>query len=143
MPGADCARFFMRRSPQQPSSETRLCVARDTLYGWDARRSSWIAQRPVGPRMTLGLPRTNGDTVRYMTGDTSYETISDVRLQVVATTVLTVDSLGQPRRRLRERYALSLATATGGIFETPDPVTGAWRVEQAFELTRLTTPHYR
>jgi hypothetical protein len=86
--------------------------------------------------MTLVLPRANGDTVRYTTEDNSYETISGMRLQVITTTVLTVDSLGQPKRRLRERYAVSLATATGGVFEVPDPNAG-WRAEQTFELTRM------
>jgi hypothetical protein len=143
MVDADCARFFIRRSPEQPSSETRLCVGRDTLFGWDARRSTWIAQRPVGARMTLVLPRASGDTVRYTTEGMSYETISGVRVQVVATTVLTVDSLGRSRRRLRERYALSLATATGGVFETADTATGTWRTEQSFELRRLSPPPNR
>jgi len=82
-----------------------------------------------------------GDTVHYATGDVAEETVSDRRLAVVHTTVTTVDSVGRPRRRLRERYAPSLATATGGRFEVPDAAApGGWRVEQEFELRAIRGP---
>ncbi len=140
MPGADCARFTIRRGEQAPN-ESRYCVLRDTMFAWDARRSAWTPQRPVGPRMTLVQPRANGDTVRYSTDTLTSETISGTRIAVLPTTVLTVDSLGRAKRRLRERYALSLATATGGKFEVPDAANPrAWRAEQSFELRRLVRP---
>jgi len=138
MPGADCARFTIRRGEQAPN-ESRYCVLRDTMFVWDARRSAWTAQRPVGPRMTMVHARVGGDTVRYTTDTLTFETISGVRVPVLPTTVLTLDSLGKPRRRLRERYALSLATATGGVFEAADG-NGGWRPEQIFELQRLVRP---
>jgi hypothetical protein len=137
IPGADCARFTIRRGEQAPN-ESRLCVRRDTLFSWDARRSEWTPQRPVGPRMTMLHARPNGDTVRYVTDTLGHETISAMRVAVLPTTVLTVDSLGRAKRRLRERYAISLATATGGTFEVPDSSSpGAWRAEQIFELRRI------
>jgi hypothetical protein len=60
------------------------------------------------------------------------------RLPVIATIVTTIDAQGRPKRRLRERYAITLATATGGTFEVPDPAapTG-WRAEQSFELRTI------
>ncbi|MGQ0639598.1 MAG: hypothetical protein ACT4P6_02340 [Gemmatimonadaceae bacterium] len=138
MPGADCARFRIRRNADQVPNESRLCVLRDTLFGWDTRRNTWTPQRPVGPHMTFIQARANGDTVRYTTETRTSETVSGIQLVVLPTTVLTVDSLGRPKRRLRERYALSIATAVGGVFEVPDPDTpGAWRPEQRFELARL------
>lgn len=139
MPGGQCARFTIRRGSGAQPNETRVCVARDTLFGWDARRGAWSPQRPVGPHMTFVQPRANGDTVRYSTDTAAVETISGQQVVVLPTVVLTVDSLGKPKRRLRERYALSLATATGGVFEVPDG-TGAWRPEQTFELRQLLRP---
>jgi hypothetical protein len=138
MPGAECVSVTLRRGADQPPNETRACIARDTLFGWDARRSVWSAQRPVGQRMSLVQPRANGDTVRYTTESLTEETISGVRVPVLPTVVLTVDSLGRPKRRLRERYAVSLVSATGGTFEVPDASgPGGWRAEQVFELRRI------
>jgi hypothetical protein len=138
MPGGDCARFTIRRGEQAPN-ESRYCVLRDTMFAWDARRSVWTPQRPVGARMTMLQPRANGDTVRFTTDTLTYETISGMRVAVLPTTVLTVDSLGRAKQRLRERYAVSLATATGGVFEAADG-NGGWRPEQLFELRRLVRP---
>ncbi len=138
---SDCAAVFLRRQPQQPAEENRLCLAHDTLYGWSAKRASWDPQRPVGPGMRLTIVRSNGDTVRYETGAAGEETISGMAIPVVSTTVTTLDSLGRPRRRLRERYAITLATATGGSFESPDSTRPAeWRTQQAFELRKIVVP---
>lgn len=139
MPAGDCARFRLRRTADQSPNESRLCIVRDTLFGWDARRSSWGPQRPVGPRMTFVQSRASGDTARYTTDGITFETISGVRVPVLATIVLTVDSLGRPKRRLRERYAVTLATATGGVFEVADSMApSGWRDEQTFELRAIT-----
>ncbi|MGH7561503.1 MAG: hypothetical protein ACRENB_10830 [Gemmatimonadales bacterium] len=84
------------------------------------------------------FPQSSGDTVHFSTGAVSEETISGRRIVVVATTVLTVDSLGRPKRRLRERYSPGLLTATGGVFEVPDATAaGGWREERAFELREV------
>jgi hypothetical protein len=139
LPLADCARIYLRRRPDQlRADESRVCVTRDTLFMWDARSGDWLPRRPVGAGMTMRFPQASGDTVRYSTGALTEEVISGRRLAVVPTTVLTVDSLGRPRRRLRERYSPSLVTATGGVFERPDSAaTNGWRVEQAFELRAI------
>ena len=135
----NCVRTYIRRRVDQSQpDESRLCVSRDTLFGWDARRAAWLPQRPVGPGMVLVLSRSNGDTVRYATDSTTHESVSGRRIAVLGTTVTTVDSLGRPKRRLRERYALSLTTATGGRFEVPDPAApGGWRTDQEFELREI------
>jgi hypothetical protein len=135
---ADCARVRLRRQPGRAPTEDRLCVENGTLYSWDATQSAWLPQRPVGPRMNLVLDRPNGETVRYETSEAAEEIVGPLRLRVIATTVTTMDATGKARRRLRERYAVGLATATGGIFEVPDPgaATG-WRTEQAFELREI------
>ena len=138
---ADCSRLRIRRQPAETAQESRLCVENGMLLAWDSDRDSWLPQRPVGSGMALTLTRPNGDVVRYQTGAASEEVIGSFRLQVVETTATTTDSAGRPLRRLRERYALTLATATGGRFEVPDPdVPGAWRTQQVFELREIRIP---
>ena len=62
-------------------------------------------------------------------------------LHVVPTTVTTRDTTGRVLRRLRERFAVSLGTAVGGVFEVPDSSqAGGWRVEREFELVRIVRP---
>lgn len=141
LPDASCARVYLRRRPDQPAEESRVCVRGDTLLAWNARRATWLPQRPIGPGMTMTFPQANGDTVRYSTEDIGVEEIAGRRIGVVRTVVLTVDSIGRPKRRLRERYAVGLTTATGGIFEVPDSAAaGGWRTQQAFELRELRRP---
>lgn len=137
--GADCARLGIRRQPARTDAdESRLCVEGLTLYAWDETTRGWVPQRPVGPDMQLTLPRPNGDQVRYETGAVGEETIGARRIEVVATTVTTLDASGRPKRRLRERYAVGLATATGGVFEVPDAsAPDGWRAEQTFELRTI------
>ncbi|MGH2609056.1 MAG: hypothetical protein ACRDHF_08190, partial [Tepidiformaceae bacterium] len=126
---------------QAEPDESRLCVERDTLFAWNARRGAWLPQRPVGPRMAITTVSAAGDTVHFATEDVAEETVAGRRLVVVHTTVTTVDSLGRAKRRLRERYAPTLATATGGRFEVPDPAAPqGWRVEQEFELRAIRGP---
>ena len=47
----------------------------------DSAKSDWVAQRPVGPGMTLTISRPNGDTVQYETGAASEETIGTLRIR--------------------------------------------------------------
>ena len=136
---ADCARLRIRRQPTQTQVEdSRLCVENRMLHGWDTARNAWLPQRPVGPGMELTLTRPNGDVVRYATGAETQEVIGAFQLRVLETTVTTTDSTGQPLRRLRERYAVTLATATGGRFEVPDQsAPTGWRTQQVFELKEI------
>ena len=133
-----CARVLLRRRTGQPADDSRVCVRSDTLFGWDARRETWVPQRPVGPNMEFMNRRANGDTVRYATTVYTDELVSGIPLRVLPTTVVTVDSLGRPKRRLEERYALALVTATIGRFEVPDSSAPAgWRTERAFALRSI------
>ena len=136
---ADCARVRIRRRPDEVEpDEIRLCVEDRLLSVWDAGRSAWLPQRPIGPGMELTIPRAGGGSVRYVTGNIGVDVIGARRLPVVDTTVTTMDAAGKPVRRLRERYALSLTTATGGRFEVPDPdLPGQWRTQQIFELREI------
>jgi hypothetical protein len=139
---ADCARVRIRRQPDRVEApEERLCIERGMLHAWDANRAAWQPQRPVGARMELKLPRPNGDTLHYTTSSIGEEVVSGLRVPVVNTTMTTIDPAGQPKRRLVERYCVTLTTATGGRFEAPDAnAPGGWRTEQQFELREIRVP---
>lgn len=131
---AECTSLFLRRRPEQTSpDESRLCLRSDTLFAWDTSAQSWRAQRPVGARMQISLIRANGDTVHFRTSALGVHRVGPFEFQVIETEVLTVDPKGVPKRRLLERYAVSLATATRGEFQVPDSA-GGWRTQQTFEL---------
>jgi hypothetical protein len=135
--GADCASVQISRRPSDPRPDrSKLCLVGDTLFRWS--HNAWEVFRPVGPDMNLTLLKSNGDTVRYETGALGEDMISGTAVPVVSTTVTTVDGRGNPRLRVRERYAVTLATATSGTFESPDPSEpGRWTARHRFELKAL------
>jgi hypothetical protein len=137
-PNADCASLTIRRSPSDRSPErSRLCVSGDTLYRLQPGKD-WAPSRPVGPDMTLTIVKPNGDSVLYETGAMGEDLVSGNAIQVVSTTITTVDARGRPRFRVRERYAVSLATATGGLIENPDPgAAGQWVTKHNYSLKEL------
>ena len=137
-----CARIFLRMRRDQPSPTARInCRGGDTLFAWSATTNTWRADRPLGAGMTLRVPQPSGATLDYTTGQLGDTTISGHRIGFVHTTIVTNDPQGRPVRRLTERYAVSLATALGGVFETPDSTTdGAWKESQRFRLVRISIP---
>jgi hypothetical protein len=144
-PGSACTIIHQRRRPgQTQADESRLCLANDTLFSWNAEGNEWRPQRPVGPGMVMEFLRASGSKVRYEVGGTGQERVPGLRadrVPVVFTTVTTTDSLGRPVRRLRELYAIGLATATAGEFEVPDSTAAdGWRVEQRFKLREIRLP---
>ena len=138
-PGATCAALYMAARPDQPAqAAAHYCARGDTLFLRDIATGAWVAQRPIGPRMTIDFTRPNGNRVRYSTDTTSRATIGDRSFVVIHTVVLTMDSTGRPLRRLTERYAPALVTAVGGRFETADSsASGGWRETQVFELRAI------
>ena len=134
-----CARIVLRTRPEQPAPEVRLvCRGGDTLFAWNAASRELRVQRPVGARMSIALPQANGGTVRYETGDAGESVVSGRPFRFVHTTVTTHDASGRVVRRLRERYAIALATALDGVFEVPDSAAASgWREAQRFVLARV------
>ena len=115
----------------------------------DARSGMARPARPLGARASLEVAQPNGGRVRYETGDVAEErinvevsgTVMPNDIPVLPTTVTTFDSTGKVVRRLRERFSIGLATATGGAFEVPDSTqTGGWRVVRRFELVAIRLP---
>ena len=134
-----CARIYLRMRPDQTAATPRVaCRGGDTLFAWSAATSAWRVERPLGAGMTLRVPQQSGATLDYTTAQVGDTTISGHRIGYVHTTIITYDPQGRLVRRLRERYAIALATALGGVFEAPDSSTaGAWRESQRFDLLRL------
>ncbi len=123
-----------------PAADVRwLCRSGDTLFSWSASRSNhWAPQRPVGGGVTLVLPRPNGGHATYAVAAVECDVVGDVRIATVVTTIVQSDSTGRALRRLRERYAPGLATATGGTFEIAEGQ--GWKVDRDFKLVALRYP---
>lgn len=116
----------------------RGCVERDTLYAWSESAGGLVASRPVGAGMSMRVAGANGATLLYETSAADLFRVSGMDVPVLATTVTTTNASGTVVRRLRERYALSLATAVDGTFEVPsDTARGGWTTERAFSLVRI------
>ena len=138
--GARCSIVMVKTNPSQPTERRFTCVSNDSLLVLDPGSLNLRLLRPVGSSMKAEV-RGRATVATYETAAAHADTISGVVLHVVPTTVTTRDTTGRVLRRLRERFAVSLGTAVGGIFEGPDPsqATG-WRVEREFELVRIVRP---
>jgi hypothetical protein len=138
-----CVRLRLRTSAGQATSDTRAhCADSATMFTWDERRGELRPARPLRPGATLELPQRDGGSVRFETGPgTTVEQIGALAVEVLPTTVTTRDSAGHVLRRLRERFALGLATATGGVFELPDAAgPNGWRTVRQFALVAIRSP---
>ena len=138
--GARCSIVMVKTNPSQPTERRFTCVSNDSLLVFDPGSLNLRLLRPVGSSMKAEV-RGRATVATYETAAAHADTISGVVLHVLPTTVTTRDTTGRVLRRLRERFAVSLGTAVGGIFEVPDPsqATG-WRVEREFELVRIVRP---
>lgn len=126
--------------PTRDADERITCVAADTVFRWSQASRRWNVARLVAPHDTLDLPLVSG-VARYITHGAAIDTVAGIPVPVVHTTVLTVDTLGSVIRRLTERYAPGLGTATWGRFEVPDTeVPGRWQVVQEFRLASIRRP---
>lgn len=138
--GARCSIVSMRTRPGQPTERRFTCLSNDSLLAFDPSSLNLRLLRPVGSSMTAEV-RGRATVTTYETAIPHADTISGVVLRVVPTTVTTRDTTGKVLRRLRERFAVGLGTAIGGVFEVPDPSrAGGWRVEREFELVRIVRP---
>jgi hypothetical protein len=146
-----CVRIHLRTNPSQTVPETRAhCSDSATMYQWDERTGTPRPARPLRSGMTLEVRQANGLLARFETGTMDVERVpvrlgttatSMTPLEVLPTIVTTIDSAGRAVRRLRERFATGLATATGGVFEVPDSTQpGGWRVARRFELVAIRLP---
>lgn len=113
----------------------RTCVRGDTLFTWRDSTAMLVATRPLQSGMTMTLATANNGSAVYETAGADTVSVSGVPFHVVKTTVTTRDANGKVVRRLRERYALALGTATDGVFETMQP-DGTWLVTQQFSMVR-------
>lgn len=121
-----------------PSDARTLCASGDTIVAWSAAAKTWAPSRTIGANSSLEIRQAAGARVVYTTGSTEVDTISGRRIPVVITRVSTFDSTGREVRRLDERYAPGLLTATRGEFAVRDSaVAGEWRTTRRFWLLRI------
>lgn len=134
-----CVRVVLRTRGDTATAEVRLhCVAGDTLLAWNASSGQFRPQRPLSPSRQLAIGGANGTWQEVTTGAVEVDTIDAHRVLVVPTVLITRGADRQPIRRLTERYAPSLATATAGVFEMADSLAaGGWRVVQRFALVGI------
>jgi hypothetical protein len=134
-----CVRVVLRTRGETAAPEVRLhCVAGDTLLVWSATGGQFRPQRPLSPGRQLTIGGANGTWQEVTTGPVEVDTIDAHRVLVVPTVLVTRGADRQPIRRLTERYAPSLATATAGVFEMADSsAAGGWRVVQRFTLVSI------
>ncbi len=86
----------------------------------------------------LVISRPDGGRTRYVSTAPEVDTIDGVHYVVVPTVVEFIDAGGRIARRLRERFAIELATATCGAFEVADG--DGFRVERQFVLAAVVNP---
>lgn len=132
-----CVRMRIRMSNDDPVPETRsFCADSTMMYGW-SQKDGHVALRPISTNARF----ETGGSIRaiYETGDWTTDRISGHEFAVLPTTITIRDtSSGKILRRVRERFSVGLATATGGVFEVPDSAAaGGWRQIQRFELIHL------
>jgi hypothetical protein len=133
-----CARIHLRTAPESPAEVRAICVWDGEQHAWNAATSSFVLQRPVAANKVVVLPGRGGASSKYETGACETERVGAHEIVVFPTVVTTMDSTGKIVRRLRERYAPSLGTATGGIFEVPDPsAPGGWKTQLEFRLVEI------
>ena len=138
--GARCSIVSMKTNPAQPTERRFTCLSHDSLLVFDPGAVNLRLLRPVGSSMKAEI-RGRATIATYETATAHADTVSGVVVDVVPTVVTTRDTTGRVLRRLRERYAVGLGTAVGGIFEVPDSsLAGGWRTEREFELVRIVRP---
>jgi hypothetical protein len=139
-PGTNCMRYVVQKGPEPGAADTlRQCVRGDTLFAID-RYGEWVMMRPVGAGMRVDIRRSNGGTL-IETGAMAADTIGGIIVPIVVTTYTVRGPNGQAIQQLRERFALSLGTATRGAFYEADPAAeGGWKLQRSFKMDRIHRP---
>ena len=135
---AGCIR--VRFAPGGPRTDAEIrftCVSGDTVMTWSEGEQAWRPSRPIAAGDSLEIRGSRGVTL-FSTGGLAVDTVSGEAVPVIATTVLTFDAQGVAVRRLRERYAPSLGTATWGAFDQPEG--DGWRTTVEFRLVAIERP---
>jgi hypothetical protein len=136
--GMKCLSVVLRMNPADPATTSRLqCASGKQMLAWSAASRSLNPTRPLVAG-ELSLDRANGGRVLYVARPAELDTIGGHVLTVLPTTIETFDANGRVVSRLRERFAIELATATCGIFESVDG-TG-FRVDRTFALAAILNP---
>lgn len=135
--GSDCMRYVVQKGPEPGAADTlRQCVRGDTLFAID-RYGEWVLMRPVGPGMRVEIRRSNGGTL-IETGALAADTIGGMIVPIVITTYTIRGPNGQAIQQLRERFAVSLGTATHGTFYDVDPSSErGWKLQRTFRMERI------
>jgi hypothetical protein len=133
-----CRAIVLQMDAARPAERRNWCTRGDTLFAWDTSAKAHRPLRPIGEGMRMEVPIARGGVVRYETRSFLDQTVSGTPVKVIQTVVITRDSTGRPRRRLREFYAPGLATATSGVFEEPDTAQAeGWKIQSSFKLARI------
>jgi hypothetical protein len=136
-----CVRIRLRTRSEGAPETRAYCTDSTMMFTWDDRTQQLRASRPLSAGGALELPQRDGGQVRFESAASTVEQIGTQSLEVIPTTVTTRDSTGTIVRRLRERFSVGLATATGGVFEVPDSSqAGGWRTVRSFEMTAIRIP---
>jgi len=137
-----CVRLTLRMAPAPAAPDTRAwCVQDWKLLAYNDSTLDFRPLRPVGPGMILDLPGPAGGLIRYETGQLERDTVGPAVLDVLPTTITTLDAEGRAIRRLRERYAMAITSATRGTFERPDSLRpGEWTATREFRLIAVRRP---
>jgi hypothetical protein len=134
-----CVRIRLRTSPTQPTADTRAhCADSTTWYNWDEASGTLRAVRLLAANAERVFELSGGRKARYETGSPTSDVVGTQAITVLPTTITTLDSTGRAVSRLRERFAVQLATATRGTFESPDLTAGmGWRETRSFQLVAI------
>lgn len=136
-----CVRIRLRTRSEGPPETRAYCTDSTTMFTWDERSGQHRPSRPLSAGGALELRQRDNGNALFESAVSMVEQIGAVSLEVIPTTVTTRDSTGRIVRRLRERFSVGLATATGGVFEVPDSSQPrGWRTVRRFELVAIRMP---
>jgi hypothetical protein len=134
--GRRCLSVRLRLNPADTAITSRIqCADGKQMLAGSAASG---ALQPARPLDAGELVMVRPGRTRYVSRSLEFDTIGGVGYAVVPTIVEFIDGGGRVARRLRERFAIELATATCGVFEVAEG-TG-FRTERQFMLAAVVNP---